>query len=194
MQPVFLIGFMGAGKTTLGRALSGSNAFPGAARLDYVDLDELIERHEGLSVREIFRTRGEAAFRSLESRMLREAACRNDVIIGCGGGTPCHSGNMEWMNAHGVTVLLEASLPVLVRRLLEAQAQRPLLAGLAPSEIEAFVKSKLLEREPFYSLEQVRFPSDRLESEAEIAESCNEFYKVLDLLNNSEIVYGHRDR
>ena len=106
MQPVFLIGFMGAGKTTLGRALSGSNAFPGAARLDYVDLDELIERHEGLSVREIFRTRGEAAFRSLESRMLREAACRNDVIIGCGGGTPCHSGNMEWMNAHGVTVLL----------------------------------------------------------------------------------------
>lgn len=85
MQPVFLIGFMGAGKTTLGRALSGSNAFPGAARLDYVDLDELIERHEGLSVREIFRTRGEAAFRSLESRMLREAACRNDVIIGCGG-------------------------------------------------------------------------------------------------------------
>lgn len=173
--PVFLIGFMGTGKTTLGRALAACPFAPGGDAREYVDLDELIERGEGLSVSEIFATRGEVEFRRLESEALRRVGVRHNVIIGCGGGTPCHSGNMEWMNGRGLTVLLEASRPVLLRRLTEARSQRPLLAALTPTETEAFIEAKLREREPFYSLAQMRFPSDCLETEAEIAQSCREF-------------------
>ena len=177
---------MGAGKTTLGRALADYPSATGEGAREYIDLDELIERREGLSVREIFRIKGEDEFRRLETELLREAALRGDVIIGCGGGTPCHSGNMEWMNSHGVTVLLEASPPVLLRRLLEAQTQRPLLNGMNAGEVQAFIEAKLREREPFYSLAQVRFPSDMLESEAEIAQSCSMFYSMPVLAENQE--------
>ena len=179
---MFLIGFMGAGKTTLGRALAAtsSSGLPDG-EVTYVDLDELVEQHEKMSVSDIFRLKGEAEFRRLESQLLRETAATGNVVVGCGGGTPCHSDNMEWMNAHGVTVLLEASRPVLLRRLLAAQQKRPLLAGMAPGEVEAFIDAKLREREPFYSLAQERFNSDYLESADEIAQSCRDFQRIFDL-------------
>lgn len=174
---------MGAGKTTLGRAVAfASSGWPGG-EWEYVDLDELIERHEGMPVNDIFRQKGESEFRRLEVVLLREAAMRENVIIGCGGGTPCHSGNMEWMNAHGVTVLLEASLPVLLRRLLEARLQRPLIAALPVDEVGGFIEAKIRERQPFYSMAKLRFPSDRLETEAEVAEACGAFQKILEYCN-----------
>jgi len=190
MKPIFLIGFMGAGKTTLGRALAG--VWPaggsGAARpvsgsparnVEYVDLDEYIERSHGMSVGDIFRQEGEASFRAMEAGALRELGVRHNLIVGCGGGTPCHGGNMEWMNRHGLTVLLEASRPVLLRRLLEAQDGRPLLAGLSAHEVECFIASRLADREPFYSMAQLRFPSDRLETPDEVADSCAEFMSLV---------------
>lgn len=177
--PIFLIGFMGAGKTTLGRALASSECCPATGAWVYIDLDEIIEQREGMAVRAIFHQKGEAYFRCLESEMLRETARQGNVIVGCGGGTPCHSGNMEWMNANGLTVLLEASRQVLLRRLLQAQQQRPLLAGLSAAEIGEFIDAKMKEREPFYSLARLRFPSDHLESEKEIAESCLKFHDMI---------------
>jgi len=163
---------MGAGKTTLGRALAATSPF----RLEYVDLDELIERQEGMSVREIFATFGEDAFRQKEAALLRKIGVRENVVVGCGGGTPCHSGNMEWMNAHGLTVLLCAGHDILVRRLLEAQGRRPLLAGMSAVQLSRFVESKQRERWPFYSLAAVRFCSDRLENADEIDQTCNKFF------------------
>lgn len=178
-MPIFLIGFMGSGKTTLGRALERHAAECGAGALEYVDLDELIERHEGMSVREIFSARGEAYFRELESRMLRGLAGRDNVVVGCGGGTPCHRHNMEWMNANGLTVLLEAGHDTLLRRLLEAQEQRPLLAGMDAAQVSAFIEAKQRERAPYYERAAVRFCSDRLENAAEIALSCRLFFEML---------------
>lgn len=173
---------MGSGKTTLGEALGRiagdvSSFLPAGCR--YVDLDHHIEEREGMSVREIFRARGEAAFRRLEAETLRELSGSDDIIVGCGGGTPCHSGNMEWMNARGLTVLLEASHATLLRRLLEAQEQRPLLAGLSPEELAGFISAKLDERAPWYGMARVRFGSDRLESVGEIADTVEAFGLML---------------
>ncbi|MCM1406525.1 MAG: shikimate kinase, partial [[Clostridium] fimetarium] len=110
--PVYLIGFMGSGKTTLGRALAAANP-----ALRYVDLDEEVERRAGMSVREIFARHGERRFRQLESEALRDFASERNLIVGCGGGTPCQPGNMGFMNARGLTVLLRASDEALLRRL-----------------------------------------------------------------------------
>lgn len=172
---------MGTGKTTLGRAMehfAASDACdPALSGLTFVDLDEFIERHERMSIPEIFRTKGEPYFRELERSLLRQAAGNGStpVLVGCGGGTPCQPGCMEWMNAAGLTVKLEASPHVLLRRLMEADGQRPLTAGISAEELAAFITAKQAEREPFYELAQLRFRSDRLESEEEINESCRLF-------------------
>lgn len=180
MKPLFLIGFMGAGKTTLGRALAGSPHKPVSLEtLTYIDLDDYIEAKAAISIREIFALHGEAAFRRMEADALREVAVSDNVIIGCGGGTPCQPGNMQWMNARGTTVLLRASHPVLLRRLIEAQHQRPLLNGMPPSALSAFISAKQAEREPFYSQARLTFPSDLLESEQQIDLSCRNFFESL---------------
>ena len=172
---------MGTGKTTLGRAMehfAASDACKPALRgLTFVDLDEFIERHEQMSIPEIFRAKGEPYFRALERSLLRQAAGNGStpVLVGCGGGTPCQSGCMDWMNAAGLTVKLEASHHVLLRRLMKADGQRPLTAGMSADELAAFIAAKQAEREPFYGLARLRFQSDRLESEEEINESCRLF-------------------
>lgn len=175
MKPIFLIGFMGAGKTTLGRALGACRQFGWR----YVDLDEYIETKECMGISRIFETRGEVGFRELESQALKEVGSANDVIVGCGGGTPCMGDNMEWMNSRGITVRLQASTPVLLRRLLEAQAQRPLINGLSVEALERFIEEKQAEREPYYGKAQLDFQSDWLESETEIAHSCELFCELL---------------
>lgn len=166
---------MGTGKTTLGRALA---AMPGS-RFTYVDLDDYIEAHFGMPVTEIFRRHGEAAFRAFESEALRRLGCRTDVVVGCGGGTPCHSGNMEWMNSHGLTVQLMAAHDVLLRRLTEGQATRPLLAGLSAQELADFIRAKLHERSSHYGKARINFRSDFLETPQQVEASCNEFMQML---------------
>lgn len=173
MPPVFLIGFMGAGKTTLGRALEAQ--LPGWR---YIDLDEYIERKKGMTIQRIFASFGEAEFRRMEREALAETADLPQAIIGCGGGTPCFFDNMEFMGKKGVTVLLQASRPVLLRRLIEAQGQRPKLNGLTPEEIDSFITTTLAEREPYYSKAQHSFPSDLLETPSEIEASCREFIRL----------------
>ena len=175
MKPIFLIGFMGTGKTTLGRALVAMEE----VNVTFVDLDEHIESHFGMPVKEIFRRHGEAAFRDYESQALCELGAQSDIIVGCGGGTPCQAGNMEWMNNHGVTVVLRASHEALLRRLLEAQAQRPLLNGMDAEQLSAFIDAKQAEREPFYGKAQMEFDSDLLETPEDVAESCRKFLAMV---------------
>lgn len=179
-MPIFLIGFMGAGKTTLGRALEAR--LPGWR---YIDLDDEIERRAGMTVSKIFAHLGEPAFREMERQTLVDIAASNDrLIIGCGGGTPCYFDNMAFMNSLGPTILLRASTSTLLRRLLEAQAQRPKLNGLSPAEIEKFIGDTLAERQPWYSQASHTFPSDRLETPDEIEETCRLFIdKFLDGTN-----------
>ena len=141
---IFLIGFMGSGKTFAGRRLAQKAGLP------FIDLDEWIEDSEGAGIRAIFETKGEPYFRALERDALRATAQFRDLVVSCGGGTPCFFGNMQWMNEHGVTIYLRASPEILARRLARQQEQRPLLKGLGQDELEAFVRSKLAERESSY--------------------------------------------
>lgn len=169
MSPIYLIGFMGSGKTTLGRALAA------ATGLRFIDLDEYIEEQSGATVREIFATRGEAAFREIERSTLLEVSRMDDVIVACGGGTPCFGSNMELMNTTGLTVLLEASLPRLLERLTEGRAKRPLIAAMERDELEAYIRATLVARMPHYSKARGRFGSDELETAEMIAASVARF-------------------
>ncbi len=169
MSPIFLIGFMGSGKTTLGRALGA------ATGMRFVDLDELIEERCGASVSEIFAREGEARFRQIEHDVLAEVCALSDLIVACGGGTPCFGTNMDLMNNRGLTVWLEAKPEVLLRRLALEPGKRPLVDGLSPRQLAVRVGEMLREREPHYSHTRARFDSSRLETPREVSESVERF-------------------
>lgn len=175
MQPVFLIGFMGCGKTTLGRALGK------ASRLEFIDLDTRIECRYRKTVAQIFAESGEAGFRDIERRMLAEVADMTDVVVACGGGTPCFFDNMELMNARGLTVRLDASPDTLLRRLRAGRARRPLLAGMSDGELAAFIANAQERRRQHYSKAMAAFESDRLESISQIDESVRLFAETFNI-------------
>jgi shikimate kinase len=142
---IFLIGFMGCGKTTLGRRL--------ASRLGYqfMDLDHIFEEKEGMTIAEYFSTFGEDAFRKEESGVLKQTKYPANAIIATGGGLPCFFDNMDWMNAHGKTVYIKLSPKTLAGRLENEKDERPVLQGRYGDDLVVFIASKLAEREKFYS-------------------------------------------
>ena len=144
MKSIVLIGYMGSGKTTVGRQLAL------ALGRTFYDLDWYIEMRYHRSVAQLFAERGEDGFRELERNMLHEAAEFEDIVLSCGGGTPCFFDNMDMMNACGETVFLSASPAVLKEHLLMGKNQRPLIQGKKPEELEDFVRKSLQGRLPFY--------------------------------------------
>lgn len=175
--PVFLIGYMGCGKSTLGRTVA--ELLP---EVSFIDLDAYITDKAGCTVADYFARHGEESFRVLERDALHEVTLANpDAIIACGGGTPCFFDNMEWMNAHGTTVLLEADVEALHRRLMRKRYRRPLIAALNDDELRRFIVTTLEQRRPFYSRAQLTFGSDLLESEAEKADTARRFIKFIGL-------------
>lgn len=175
MKPIFLIGYMGCGKSTLGRNVARMTG------LQFVDLDNFIETRFHSSVREIFASRGEQGFRELERMMLREISEFQDVIVACGGGTPCFFDNMDIMNASGTTVFLNASLPKLHTRLMRGRHKRPLIAGMNADQLREFIVTALERRMPFYSQASLTFESDLLEDEAEVTDTATRFISQLNL-------------
>lgn len=135
---------MGAGKTTVGKALAKETG------LQFYDLDWYIEGRMRKTVPQLFAERGEDGFRQVERTMLHEAAEFEDVILSCGGGTPCFFDNMEYMNAQGDTVYLKASPEVLCAHLRMGKTRRPLLEGKMPEELLGFVTEQLARREQYY--------------------------------------------
>jgi shikimate kinase len=166
---------MGAGKTTLGKALAR------ATGLSFVDLDWYIEERMHRSISQLFAERGEAGFRELERNMLHEASQFENVIISTGGGAPCFFDNMDYMNRHGRTVFLDVSPEVLFTRLRIARHQRPLLQQKNDDELRAFIASALTERGATYSSAQLRFVADRLESRPQIKEAVELLREQLQL-------------
>lgn len=167
---IFLIGFPGSGKSTLGRALAAR--MPG---VPFIDLDEATERILGMTAAEAFSALGPDAFRRAESEALRRLCAGATGIVACGGGTPCFGNNMDMMLAAGTVVRLTASRQRLLRRLEEADGQRPLLAGLHGEALEAKVNEMMCEREPFYARAHLTFDATYLETEAEVARTCRRF-------------------
>lgn len=136
---------MGSGKTTVGHALSQDLNLP------FYDLDWYIESRMHSTVKEIFDTKGEEGFRRIEHNMLHEVAEFEDVIISCGGGTPCFFDNMDYLNQQGETVFLKCTPDVLYQHLKMGKTVRPLLLNKTPEEVREFINVQLKERELFYN-------------------------------------------
>ena len=173
MIRIFLIGYMGSGKTTLGRA------FARKCGLGFIDLDWYIEERLHKTVSEIFAERGDEGFREIECKMLHEVGEYENVIIACGGGTPCFFDNMDYMNRTGQTVLLDASNEVLFRRLKIAKAKRPLLADKTDTELMDVILDGLQKRMPYYSKAQYKLGADHLESISQISDTMLSLEELL---------------
>jgi shikimate kinase len=141
---IYLVGFMGSGKSYWGKRLAEHLERP------FFDLDEVIEIGEGQAVAVLFSSIGESGFRDLERRYLQQMERQPPAVIATGGGTPCFFDNMDWMNAHGTTVYLKISMPILFERLEAGRARRPLLAGLSDAELFQFIETLLAKRAVFY--------------------------------------------
>lgn len=142
---IILIGYMGAGKTTLGNALARDLG------VRFYDLDWYIETRMHSTVKQIFDERGEEGFRRIEHNMLHEVAEFEDVVISCGGGTPCFFDNMDYLNQQGETIYLKASPEVLFAHLKMGHTVRPLLLNKTPEEVQQFIATQLTEREIYYT-------------------------------------------
>lgn len=169
MRPIFLIGYMGSGKSTLGRLVSKATGLP------FIDLDAYIENRFHKTVKDIFAERGEDGFRLVERAMLHEVADMEDVIVACGGGTPCFFDNMDYINTHGVSVWLEAPLPILHSRLMRGRHKRPLIENLDTDQLTEFIQNALAKRREHYSKSQHRFNTALLENETDREETARRF-------------------
>lgn len=158
-KPIFLIGYMGSGKTTLGKKLATKLELP------FIDTDEEIVKQIGMSITEYFSQHGEDAFRALEREQLRKFS-ENAAIISTGGGAPCFFDNMEWIRANGYVVYLQMSPKALFDRLSQSKLhKRPILIGKSPEELRLFIEEKLIEREPYYT--QAHLIVDQLNTSVE---------------------------
>jgi shikimate kinase len=142
---IFLIGFMGSGKTTVGNALARKLNF------SFIDLDSYIENKTGKSIFDIFADEGEEKFRKEEHKALIELCKKDNIVISCGGGTPCFYNNIDIINKKGVSVYIKYPIGKLKTRLLPNIGKRPMLKNIfTPEDLESFIRIKLEERENFY--------------------------------------------
>lgn len=148
MKCIALIGYMCVGKTTVGRDLARRLG------LRFYDLDWYIEERFHKRISAIFAEEGEAHFRDLERRMLHEVAQFEDIVLSCGGGTPAHFDNMDFLNSVAHTVYLRADADTICAHLSVSKGRRPLLEGKSPEELRAFVSAQLAERTTYYERAQ----------------------------------------
>ncbi|MBK0384203.1 shikimate kinase [Pedobacter sp. SD-b] len=144
-KKIFLVGFMGCGKSKMGKAL--------ASKLNktFIDLDDLVEAKNQMSIPEMFSAYGEEGFREKEKEVLQQSAFADDIVIATGGGASCFFDNMEWMKNNGLTIFIDTPVKVLADRLINARVERPLVKGKSYEELIEFIQIKLTERKPFYN-------------------------------------------
>ncbi len=143
-EKIYLIGFMGSGKSYLGQQLAQ------ALQWDFVDMDAYLEEEEGKTISQIFADSGESGFRILEKYYLRSTSTFQQTIIATGGGAPCFFDNIDWMNQNGQTIYLKTAVPILINRLKSETSHRPLLANKTKQELANFIQNKLDIRSKFY--------------------------------------------
>jgi shikimate kinase len=142
---IFLIGFMGSGKTHWGTRIAEKLQIP------FYDLDAVIVQNEGMNISEIFLNKGEEYFRYIEKQTLEDLVTREEnFVLSAGGGTPCFFNNIDFMKRSGKVLWLNTSLEALNQRLLKEKMTRPLLRGITESGIRAYIIRKLSERKMYY--------------------------------------------
>ena len=176
MIRIILIGYMGAGKTTVGKELAKALGVP------FYDLDWYIETRMRKTVKQIFDERGEEGFRKLEYNMLHEVAEFENVIISCGGGTPCFFDNIDYLNQQGDTVYLKAQPDVLYKHLQMGKGVRPLLLNKTPDEVQSFITEQLALREPFYAKAKHTIDVNLMDNFEKIAITIQHIREELNLL------------
>ena len=139
---LYLIGFMGVGKTTIGKQIAALN------KVIFIDIDSQIEKETSKSIKEIFETDGEIAFRKLETDTIR--SINRKSVIACGGGLPAHNNNIEYLKRKGVVIYLKASTETLVKRLEKNKNKRPLISNLTNDKRLEFIRKTIKEREKTY--------------------------------------------
>ena len=149
MKNIVIVGFSGAGKSTVGRRLANK------LNMTFVDLDLYIEEKYHTAIPLLFERYGESAFRTLEYAALQEALTTENAVIAVGGGTPCHGDAMAQINAHAKSIYLQLDENEIVEHLLHSKKKRPLTNHLNEEELRAYVRKTLTEREPYYLQAQV---------------------------------------
>lgn len=139
---LYLIGFMGVGKTTIGKQIAALN------KVVFIDTDSQIEKETSKSIKEIFETDGEIAFRKLETDTIR--SINRKSVIACGGGLPAHNNNIEYLKHKGTVIYLKASTETLIKRLEKNKNKRPLISKLTNDKRLEFIRKILKEREKTY--------------------------------------------
>ena len=155
-EKIFLVGMMGSGKSHWTKKIAKWIKSGG------YDLDDLIEMNEEKTIAEIFTEEGEEQFRKTEAKILRWFKEKKKYVLATGGGTPCFQDNMAWMKKEGIVIWLNESVDILVKRLVEEKAHRPLIADLSEQDLTKFIKDKLIERHAFYSQANYRLSSDQI--------------------------------
>ena len=168
---IILVGYMGSGKSIVGKILSEELSLP------FIDLDEYIETQENKSIASVFADEGQLYFRKKEHMYLKELlASDNRTVIATGGGAPCYAGNMDLMlNASDYVFYLKVSISELVSRLVPEKKKRPLIAHLSEEEMPEFFGKHLFERNPFYSKAKHTMNCDS----KSVEEIVNEMQKLL---------------
>ncbi|MBD0333449.1 MAG: shikimate kinase [Chitinophagaceae bacterium] len=154
---IFLIGFMGCGKTYWGRQLSEKLSIP------FFDLDAKIVDKEGKSINEIFAEKGEEQFRLIEKDVLHMLSESHDqFVMACGGGTPCYFNNIDYMKRSGTTVWIHCSIDCLHQRLVKEKTERPLIRSFSDDELRSFIIKKFADRKIFFEQAAVIINEDEL--------------------------------
>jgi shikimate kinase len=157
---IFLLGFMGSGKTHWGRLLSQKLQVP------FFDLDEQIVNSQGKTINEIFETHGEEYFRLLEKDTLHIITeSRDSMVMACGGGTPCFFNNIEYMNKEGTTVWLDVPVQTLYERLVKERSRRPLLKDLSEEQVRSYIVKKFSDRKIYYEQAEVVISEETIQLE-----------------------------
>ena len=142
---IFLVGYMGSGKTTVGQLLAEKLGFK------HIDLDDAIELSTKSSIPVLFETLGEAGFREIEKKLLRSYAAKKKLVISTGGGCAAYDDNIQWMNEQGISVYLRCHPGVLFHRIAPEKHKRPLLSKLEDVDIMDYLLSSIKKRLPFYT-------------------------------------------
>ncbi len=178
MTRIFLVGYMGAGKTTVGRALAKSLS------LGFIDLDHFIQNRYNKAISRIFEEEGESKFREIESKILKEITGFEDVVVSTGGGAPCFYDNMQAMNESGLTIYLKADSHLLTERLMACKEKRPLIKDKNEEELYRFISDSLTVREPFYSQARIIFEAKEIEDNYNIKKYLSNLIKEIKQYTN----------